>query len=95
MDKCAGAGGSRVLTGGDIGLRRFIAVVTKTNLHTRVGTFAQSGHEPGAERIAEPHIVNRKVENLICGTDKRGQPRHHGVGGLLAFGEKKNRNGIH
>src|SRR6202011_2659439 len=79
----------------NIWLRRFVAVVTKTNLHTGVCSFAQGRHQLGAERITEPHVVNGKIESLLCRAYECGQPRHDGIGGLFALSEKENRKIIH
>ena len=51
--------------------------------------FTQGREQLSAQRIAEAHIVDCDVERLLRGADKRGEPRHDGVGGLFAFGEKE------
>jgi hypothetical protein len=63
-------------------------------LHTGHSALAQSGTERSLQGIAEPHVVNGKIESLLGCADKRGQPRHHGIGRLFALHEKENGNGI-
>jgi hypothetical protein len=74
---------------------RFVAVITKPNLHTGCSALAQSGTERSLQRLAEPHVINGKIESLLRCTDECGQPRHHGIGRLFALGEKENGKGIH
>jgi len=90
LEKRARPGGRGVLTGGDIWLNRFITVEADPNLHARVCAFAERGPKRFLQRIAEPHIVNGKIESPRGATEKSSEPFHDGVGRLFALGEKEN-----
>jgi hypothetical protein len=90
LDKHAGAGGSGVLARGDVWLGRLIAVITNADLDSGRGAFVQGGNQLRTKRVAKPHVVHSQVESFPCRADERGQPRHHGIGGLFTLGEKEN-----
>src|SRR4029077_13355715 len=94
MNKCSGSGRRRILTGGDVWLHRFVAVIAKPNLHTRLCAIAQSGTERSLQRIAEPHVADGKIESLLCCANERGQPRHDRVRRLFALSKKENGKSI-
>ena len=95
LNKCTCARRSRILTGSKIRLRRFVGVIAKANFHAALCFFAQCRRQVRAQRIAEAHVVNCKIESLFRASDEHRQPGHHVVSGLFAFSEEKHRKIVH
>jgi len=89
LHKCGSTGRSGILTGGKIRLKRLIAVVAK-RISTSACAFSRNAvAQLSAQRIAEAHVINRKIQSLFCAANERSQSPHHIIEGLFAFSEKE------
>lgn len=85
----AGPGRGRILTGGEIGRERFIAIVANADGDASGGALVQRGRELLLEGVAQTHVVDSEIKAGAGRLDKGNKSVHYRGGFLFVLREKE------